>query len=42
MTAATTRQQAALTEPVLAVCLKVTAISAGTAYLEVVQGLGRG
>jgi hypothetical protein len=41
-TAATTRQQAALTEPCLAVCLRVSALTGGTAYLEVVQGLARG
>lgn len=42
LTAATTRQSAALTTPCMAVRLHVTALTAGTITLEIVQGLARG
>jgi len=42
LTAATTRQSAALTTPAWAVRLHVTALTAGSVLLEVVQGYGRG
>lgn len=42
LTAATTRQSAALTTPAWAVRLNVTALTAGSVALEVVQGPGRG
>lgn len=42
LTAATTRANAALQEPCLAVRLRISAWTAGSATLEVVQGLARG
>lgn len=42
LTAATTRQSASLQEPCVAVRLRITAWTAGSATLEVVQGLARG
>lgn len=42
VTAATTRQSAALTTPCWAVRLRVSALTAGSISLEVVQGYGRG
>jgi hypothetical protein len=41
LTAATTRQSASLTTPCMAVRLHVTALTAGSITLEVVQGLAR-
>lgn len=42
LTAATTRQSALVQQPMMAVRLHVTAITAGFVLLEVVQGLARG
>lgn len=42
LTAATTRQSGALATPCFAVRLHITAWTAGSATLEIVQGLGRG